>query len=181
MADFANLQRMSGLTADQAKRIGRRDIVPASVRKSQLPQDLLANTDTTVLTTNVGNGVTITITSRSSSEIDPDIRLGLCPFMITFYEAASLGAISPGTNQIPHDVATGRYSVYGPIAMPDYTVNGKRFQQVSSASGLKIYFASDGNDVVYKTSIANNSGSAQDIVILIQERVIQSRGGGSGS
>ncbi len=172
MGDFATVTELSSGQIKKIERIGRRDIFPGSSKSRFLPQDFIASSDTTVVLFSVGNGVTTTITVRSTSLTDDKIRLAACPFQITFFEAATFSACNPGTNQIPFDVATGRYSVYGPMAMPDYTVNGLR-----AISTTNRYFATDSNDLVHRTSLANNSGSSQDITCLLSLRTIQSRGG----
>ena len=163
-----------GLSASQLKRVGRRGFVPASVRSGQIAQNLIKNSAVSVVTFSFNDAITTTITSRSTSSVDPGIRLASVPFMITFFDAAGLSSISPGTNQIPFDTTTGDFDVYGPFAMPDYLVNGKR---VITSSGNR--FATDGNDLVYKTAIANNSGGPETVTLLLQLRLIQSRGGGA--
>src|SRR3990167_4060989 len=104
---MANFPSISSPQISQSNRIGKREIVPASAKKSSLPQDFIGSSATDHITFSINDGVVITITSRSTSSVDPNIRLGAVPFMIAFFEAASLAAVNPGTNQIPFDVATG--------------------------------------------------------------------------
>jgi uncharacterized pyridoxamine 5'-phosphate oxidase family protein len=157
------------------RRVGRRGVKPTAIKSRHVPQDLIRNTEVSYISTTFNDGVTITLTSRFTSSEDANIRLSSMPFMIAIYEAASFDDIAPGTNQIPMDVATGRYTVTQ-LAMPGgYTVSGERFYK---ASGDKIFFASDNNDLIFKTSLANNSGSQQSVTFVLQNRLIQSRGGG---
>lgn len=173
MPSFDNIQLPSGLSASQERRINQRRLMPTAVKSRMISQDVIKNTDVVVTTFSIGNGVTISLNVRSSNTTDPELRVSAVPMLITFYEADGLSAVNPGTNGIPFDVATGRYDIYGPFAMPEYTVNEKRV----TSSGT--YFATDGNDLVWRTSIANNSGSQQTITALIQLRTIQVRGGGA--
>ena len=166
MADFTNIQRVGGLTAEQARRIGRRNIVPTSVKGRFLPQDILVNSSVDTGTFNFADGVVITITSTTFHSIDPDIRLGLLPFMVSLFNTSTLSGVDPGTNQIPYDTTTGNFDLYGPTACPNFTVNSKRDS-----------FASDGNNVVYKVGVRNSSGGAEDVFYIIQTRAIISRGG----
>jgi len=172
MIDFSNIIP-SGLSAMQLKRYGRREILPTSIKGRQLTQDLLNNSAVENTTFSFNDGVVITVTSRITHSTDKDIRLGAVPFMFLFAESASVGGIIPGTNLIPFDVATGRFDIYGPFAMPDFTYNSKRF-----LTSTGIYFSTDGNDLVYKTAIRNSSGGARTVTALIQARIIQNRGGG---
>jgi len=164
----------AGVSATQFKaRVGRRDILPTSVKPRQLPQDFLKNSNTTNGTFSFNDGVTTTLTTKSTSTIDPLIRIGLCPFMIAFFDADSLSAIDPQNNQIPWRTTTGDFEVYGPMAMPQYKVGGKRFYV---SSGSEIHFATDGNNTVYKTAVKNSSGGAETVVWIVQSRAIISRG-----
>lgn len=167
--DFHNVP---GATASQLKkieRISRRDPYPASIKSRSLPQDILGNSNVATGSFSIGNGVVITLTARTVSDLGDDVRTGTVPFMIALFDSDTFGGINPGTNQIPWDVTTGNFDVYGPMAMPDYTVNGKR--------RASTYFATNGNDTVYKTGIRNSSGSDEIIQYIIQTRVLQPRGG----
>jgi hypothetical protein len=175
MNGFSNIAP-AGLSSAQIERIGRRDVLPTSVKSRFLPQDILGNSVTSTGSFSFADGVVVTITARTTSDLDPEIKIGMLPFMIALYDSDTFSGITPGTNQIPFDVTTGDFDVYGPMAMPDYLVNGKRFYVTSG--GSNIYFATDGNDVVYKTAIRNSSGGAETVQYLIQTRVLQSRGGG---
>jgi hypothetical protein len=151
----------------------RRTIQPTAIQSRQISQGVIKNTNGSSGSFALANGVTTTLTTTFWNESNDEIRLSAVPFMITFFEAASLSACVPGTNQIPFDVATDRFNIWGPIAMPDYTINGKRV----TSGGTR--FASDGNNVVYKTSIVNNSGGDVTITYILSLRLIESRGGGS--
>lgn len=161
-------------TIIQRQRTNQQQIQATAVKKRLLANDIIENSNTATVPFSIGNGVTLTLTSRTTtpSELTSDVRMGSMPYMITFYEAATLAAINPGTNQIPNDVATGRYTITQ-LAMPEYTVDGARSY---IDSGNTIYFATDGNDVVCKTSISNNSGGTRDIIALVQFRVLQNAG-----
>lgn len=175
MNGFNNIAPV-GLSASQIERVSRRDILPTSVESRFFPQDILGNSVVLSGSFSFNDGVVITITTRTRSSVNSKIRVGVLPFMIAFFDSDTFGGIAPRTNQIPFDVTTGKFDVYGPIAMPDYTVNGKRFYMTSA--GYTIYFATDGNDVICKTGIRNSSGGAETIQYIAQTRVLQSRGGG---
>lgn len=156
-------------------RIGRRDVLPTSVKSRFLPQDILKNSSVTEGSFSFNNGVTITITSRTKSTISDDVRVATVPFMIALFDSDTFSGINPETNEVPYKTTTGNFDVYGPIAAPDFTVNDKRF---FLSSGDEVFFATNGNDVVWRTAIANNSGGNETIQYIIQTRVLQSRGGG---
>lgn len=176
MNDFSDISPVA-LSANQLGRISKRDVLPTQVKSRFLPQDILKNSSVSTGTFSINDNVIITITARVYSTLSEDIRLGVIPYMVAFYDADSLGSINPGTNQIPFDTTTGDWDLYGPVAMPDYTVSGKRY--FTNSAGNDIYFATNGNNVVIKTAIANNTGGAETVTYLIQSRTIQSRGGGS--
>lgn len=159
------------------KRVSQRTIRPTSIKGRQVAQTLISNTSTSVTPASVADGAGITVTVRSTSTLDPKTRLTASPFMIAVFEAAHLSAIVPGTNQIPYDVANGRWDIYS-MSMPGYEVDDKHYY-TSTGTGNDVYFATNGDDIVTRTSLENNSGGALDIIILIQLRTIQSRGGQS--
>ena len=156
------------------QRISRRDILPTSVKGRFIAQDLMGNSPATAASFSFNNGVVVTVTSRTISDVSSDIRLGMLPFMIAFFDSDTFGGISPGTNQIPFDTTTGNFDLYGPVAMPNFLVNSERFYV---SGGSQIYFATNGNDVVYKTALRNSSGGAQTVQYIVQVRFLQSRGG----
>jgi hypothetical protein len=155
------------------KRVNRRGIKPTSIKSRHIPQDLLKNVTTSDITFTFAHGAVITLNSHIYSSADREIRLGTAPYMVAMFEADGLGSIAPGTNQIPMDV-TGLTYIVSQFAMPEYSVGGKRRYSVS---GGYIPFATDGNDLVWKTTITNNSGVDKTVTMLIQPRVLISRGG----
>lgn len=173
MSNFDVLQTQNFAQRDRFKRISQRNVLPAAIKPATIAVENLYNTTVYDGAFSVNNGVLSTLTSRVHSTAFNNQRLGPAPFMITFYEGTTLSDANPGTNHIPFDVTTDKYRVFGPFAMPDYTVNGVR----SVASDA--FFATDGNGVAYKTSIHNNSGSSQNIVYILQARVLVSGGGGA--
>lgn len=139
----------------QYPRTNQRTLQPASVNSRNLNNSIIQNTDLTSGSFSIGNGVTITITSLIVSDTNALNHLAACPYEIAFFETSSASA-----NLIPFGsaIATGRYTITS-MAMPGLSPVG-----------------TDGNNLVFKTAIANNSGSTQTILYYVQCRFIS--GGG---
>jgi hypothetical protein len=142
---------------DTQRRVGKRDLFPSSVDSRQLTNTLIKNTPMVSGTFTIANNVTITITATVSLDKNSDAIIGVLPFMIALFETSNTTG-----NLIPFgaDIASGDYTVSGPMAMPSLSPIG-----------------TDGNNVVYKTSITNNTGSTQTILYYIQSRFISVLGG----
>lgn len=145
-------------TIIQKARTSQRDLLPTAIKPRSVESDFLQNTQVTTGSFSISNGVTVTITTTITALANSTIRMGAVPFQIAFFETSTTTA-----NLIPFGsgIATGRYTVTS-LAMPQITGIG-----------------TDGNNIVYKTSIANNSGGTQTIIYYIASRFIQGSGGGA--
>lgn len=137
-------------------RVTQRTILPTSIKPRLVDNNLLQNSSVTSGSFSIGNTVTVTLTITVTSNNNKSARLLIIP-QLAFYQTTATTA-----NLIPFGsgIATGRYTVTGPIAMPEVTGG------------------TDGNNMVFKVSIANNSGSTQTILYYFEDRFIQSTGGG---
>lgn len=140
----------SGLSANQVQRIGRRDILPASVKGRFLPQDLMFNTVVERASAVVSNGSKVTLTSTITAADNPDRKVGHLPYMVQVYiGSATINNILPSGSNID----TNDYDVYS--------------WDVPQVTG-----GTDGNNIVRKTTVANKSGSDQTIIFDVGQRLI---------
>lgn len=145
-------------TIVQKARTSQRDLLPTAVKNRIVENDFIFNTQLTSGSFSITNGTGVTITTTISGLANENIRMGACPFEVALFETSATAA-----NLIPFGtgIAAGRYTVTN-LAMPDLTLIG-----------------SNGNNLVFKTHIINNSGSTQTILYYIQSRFIQGIGGGA--
>ena len=141
----------------QDRRAAYRNLEPTAIHPSNVSIGNLTNTNISLVTFTLPNGSKALLTSTVS--IGTNQRIGTVPYMIAMFEGSATTA-----NQIPFgsSIATSDYDVIGPHAMPQLSPIG-----------------TDGYNVVYKTVIANNTGSQETILVYVQARIIKSIGGGS--
>lgn len=144
----------------QRPRANRRDIGPAAIRARHLPDVTLVDTNADVLTATLTDGSQATITSTISVG-SGEAKLGSAPYMMAIFESSVSEAnwINGGSS-----VGNTDYLMYGPMAIPDISINNERI-------------GTDGKNIVFKTSITNNSGTTQGLIFVTNTRVMVTRGG----
>lgn len=129
-------------------------ILANSVGAANLSTNLLTNAGTTITPFSITNGQTITITNTLTSNINIKNRIGAVPFQCVFFlTSATLNNLIP----FGSGVTPSQWVTYGPFALPEFTPGG-----------------SDGNNLIIKTAITNNTGSTQTVLFYSDLRVIQS-------
>ena len=151
MSDFTNIPGISVSQQQKLKdRIGRRDVLPASIKGRFLPQDLLSNTSVERVSASVPTGSKITLTSTITASDNKSRRVGHLPYMIQVYigTATDVNILPSGSS----------------IDTTDYDIYSWDVPQVTGGT--------DGNNIVRKTTVANNSGDTKTIIFDIQSRVM---------
>lgn len=129
-------------------------ILANSVSSANISTNLLTNAGVNTSINSVPNGSTLTLTTTITSNINAKNRIGAVPFQCAwFLTSATLNNLIPfGSNITPSQWVT-----YGPFAMPEFSPGG-----------------TDGNNLVIKSGVTNNTGSTQTVIFMSDLRVIQS-------
>lgn len=137
-------------------RIKQQRLVPTSTKNRNISTDLLQNGGLKTSTQSITNGTRLTFTSTIVSSISSVNRLGSLPYQVCFFLTSQAQ-----NNLIPFGsaVTASQWVVTGPMSMPEFSPGG-----------------SDGNNLVYKTAITNNTGSTQSIIFAADIRVLQALG-----
>jgi hypothetical protein len=155
-----NLNQTSSIVATTQKS-GVTDIKPNSIQPNMLSSHLIKNT-TTLMNgpTSLTNGSGMTVTSVVSSDVGPNIEIASVGYSIAFF----VGSIAAG-NVIGYTVI-GNYNIQGPFLMPPFSPEYSSVQEGGS----------DGNNLIYNTTIINNTGSTKSIYWITSQRYIQPGG-----
>lgn len=142
---------------EEKRRASQRDIEPQAVKNSAVANNVIASTTVSTLGPfSVANGSSLDVTSTIANSANANNRLGAVPYQICFFESSlSLSKIIPGGSGV-----TGTYDVIGPLAMPQFSPGG-----------------SDGNNLLFRTRLTNNSGATKTIYCLTNTRFIGGIGG----
>ena len=137
----------------QNQRISLQDVLPASIPNSMVATNLMKNAGVNTLTSSVPNGSTLTLTTTIVSNLAKSNRIGAVPFQCALFLTSALL-----NNLIPFGsgVTPSQWVLFGPLAMPEFTPGG-----------------TDGNNLIYKSAITNNTGSTQTVIFMSDLRVIQ--------
>lgn len=143
------------------ERASQRGIQPTAIKPAQTAVSVLVNTDTEILgPLSLNDGVSVTVTSIIRNA-NPTYRIGGAPYCIAFFQT------SLSTGNIIGSGVTAGYSSMGPFPMPTFTP----YATDDDLGG------NDGDDLVYITSLTNNTGSTQVIYALTNTRVYTPTGG----
>lgn len=140
-------------------RINQAKIAPSAVKSRAIDSDIIKNTATeTIEFTGLATDTILTITSTIASAVNPDIRIGVLPFMIAFFQDSldTDNLIPDGSN-----LSTGDYRIEQ-VILPQLTLIGH-----------------DGKNIVVRTHLTNLTGAPQDIIIVTQSRFLVGGGGGA--
>lgn len=144
-----------------SRRFSQRDIFPSAVKNKGLALDVIKNTGPTQEdAVSLGSGAQLNVTSTVALIASDKVILGVCPFMIDFFESSFTAA-----NHIPFgaNVDGDIYRIIGPLAVTGQTSLGH-----------------DGFNAVFKTALYNNTGLTKDIIVVTQARFISGLGGQAG-
>ena len=158
MSDFETIQARNFASRDRFKRVSQRDILPTAIKTPALAVDIIKNTTATQEdAVALSDTAQLTLTSTIASTVNAGIRIGTLPYMVAMFQDSLSAA-----NHIPYgaNVDLDSFDFIAPTAVPQITSIG-----------------TDGNNVVYKTSLYNTSGSQQSIIIVTQARIITGVGG----
>jgi hypothetical protein len=148
--------------SNESSRILPQDVISRTLTQSTLSSEVLGETAVDILGPfNVVNGGTITLMStHTNTPISTPI--GVLPYMVAFFQGSLATA-----NMINAAINSG-YAIMGPLAAPNFTPH--------AVPGVSIG-GSDGKDVVFYTTIQNNTGGNKNIYILTNARVFTPIGG----
>ena len=137
-------------------RISQTKIDPTAVKNRNLPSNILANTTATLNGPyTIGSGNTLTFTSTIVNTKNAKITVGAAPYFFCIIESpASTANVYPGGT-----LAGNKYIVVGPMAMPNAAIGGTNI-------------GSNDNNLVYKTSVYNNTAGSLTIYVVTQTRFI---------
>lgn len=153
---FDQLRRQLAVTT-RRRRISGREFQRGVNKGRHIKQEIIKNTDNYEDSVTLNDGETVTLTSTVTSTLSDDIRLAAIPYQIAIFETSyNTGNIIPGGGNITHS----DYVTYGPFAMPKFSPGG-----------------TDGNNIVYKTAITNNSGGQVTLLFYTQVRYFTGYGG----
>lgn len=145
-----------------ANRTSKRVLYPGIGTPRMLDQRVIGTTSVYVSDPiSLPNLSTLTVISIIKSSLNTNIVLGAVPYEIVFLQ----GSLDT-TNMIPGTSTVSGYSLFGPCAMPTFSPNA-----VTGVVG-----GSDGDNLVYITSLYNNTGSTQTIYYISQTRVFTAGG-----
>jgi len=155
-----NLNQTSSIVATTQKS-GVTDIKPNSIQPNMLSAHFVKSTTATMNgPTSLANGSGMTVTSVVSSDTNPNITLAGAGYSIAFF----VGSIA-AANVIGYTVI-GAYNIQGPFLMPPFSPEYSSVQEGGS----------DGNNLIYNTTIINNTGSTKVIYWITSTRYIQAGG-----
>ena len=129
-------------------------ILANSVSAANFGTNFLTNAGVNTSTNTVPNGQTLILTTTITSNITPKNRIGAVPFECAwFLTSIALNNLIPFGSA----VTPSQWVTYGPYAMPEFTPGG-----------------TDGNNLIIKNAITNNTGSTKTVIFASDLRVIQS-------
>lgn len=151
----------NSISAPTTAKIKSTDIMIGAILPSHITTKLIQPTTTTTNgPTSVANGSALTVTSLVTSKTNPNIPL-FGNYTIAFFE----GALT--TDKIIGYTLVHNYIVQGPFLMPAFSPH--------YAAGITSG-GSDGNNLIYNTSIINNTGGSVNLYWITNTRVIQTGG-----
>lgn len=143
---------------------------PGGIKQTAFSSDFIQDTSTFVSGANtLTNNSALVIQSIIASTTNSNIKLAANPYSIVFFE----GSLST-SNIIGSGILNTGYIFNGPFSMPIFTPNAQNF------SGSTVYGGSNGNNIVYVTTLINTTGVTKTIYYITNTRVVQS-GGGAGA